>query len=169
MKLSSKARYAIMAMMEVAINKDAKPVTLADISEEHGLSISYLEQLFARLRQSKLVQGTRGPGGGYRLARNADTISIAEIANSVEDKIRAKKPLQTDQTSNGSYKLINDMWDDLSGQINSFLDAHYLGEFVNPHIGNATTNVATSTSTSKTDDTNVHRLDVVKDKNQHVA
>jgi len=168
MKLSSKARYAIMAMMEVAINKDAKPVTLADISEEHGLSISYLEQLFARLRQSKLVQGTRGPGGGYRLARDADTISIAEIANSVEDKIRAKKPLQTDQANNGSYELINEMWDDLSGQINSFLDAHYLGEFVNPHIGNATS-VTTSKSTSNTDDTNVLRLDLVKDKNQHVA
>ncbi len=164
MKLSSKARYAIMAMMEVAINKGSKPVTLADISEEHGLSISYLEQLFARLRQSKLVQGTRGPGGGYRLAKNPDQISIAEIANSVEDKIRAKKPRHNDQFNNSSYELINDMWDDLSTQINTFLDGHYLGEFVNPHIESS---IESSINISA--DSNIHLLNVPKNKDQQVA
>ena len=69
MKLSTKGRYAIMAMMEVALNQKTRPVTLADISEEQGISISYLEQLFARLRKNGLVKGTRGPGGGYCLAR----------------------------------------------------------------------------------------------------
>jgi len=162
MKLSSKARYAIMAMMEVAINKDAKPVTLADISEEHGLSISYLEQLFARLRESKLVQGTRGPGGGYRLTRNPDNISIAEIANAVEDKIRAKKPISNDGVHNGSYKLINEMWDDLSNQINIFLESHNLGEFVNSHIDGASRNATNDVN-------NVHHLNVANDKDQQVA
>jgi len=156
MKLSSKARYAIMAMMDVAINKDNKPVTLADISEEHGLSISYLEQLFARLRQYDLVKGTRGPGGGYRLAKDPEQISIAEIANAVEDKIRAKKPLSSDADSNGSYEVISGMWDDLSNQITEFLSSHNLGEFVNPHIkSNA--------------NANIHHLKAEDDKDQQVA
>lgn len=140
MKLSSKARYAIMAMMDVAICNDNKPVTLADISEEHGLSISYLEQLFARLRQNDLVKGTRGPGGGYRLAKQADQISIADIANAVEDKIRAKKPLSNSEFNLESYNLINEMWDDLSVRLNTYLETCMLEEFIAPHTQEKLTN-----------------------------
>lgn len=153
MKLSSKARYAIMAMMAVAIQKDARAVTLADISEEHGLSISYLEQLFARLRKNKLVSGTRGPGGGYRLAKSAEQISIAEIANAVEDKIRVKKPLTQSEFNMNSFEVINTMWDNLSLRLNDYLGHCMLSEFVNPHVNQ---------------ESNSH-LKLVKDKNQQVA
>jgi len=161
MKISSKARYAIMAMMEVAIHKDAKPVTLADISEEHGLSISYLEQLFANLRQNDLVKGTRGPGGGYRLAKQAEQISIAEIADAVEDKIRVKKSLSDDEYNQGSYQLINNIWDDLSLQIHDYLDKRMLSEFVNSHIHEGVANSA--------DVKNIHHLNMPGGKNQQVA
>ena len=160
MKISSKARYAIMAMMEVAIHKDAKPVTLADISEEHGLSISYLEQLFANLRQNDLVKGTRGPGGGYRLAKQAEQISIAEIADAVEDKIRVKKSLSDDEYNQGSYRLINNIWDDLSLQIHDYLDKRMLSEFVNSHIHG---------EVASADAKNIHHLNLSDGKNQQVA
>ena len=133
MKISSKARYAIMAMMEVAIRKESKPVTLADISEDHGLSISYLEQLFARLRCQKLVAGTRGPGGGYRLSKPANEISIAEIANAVEDKFRIKQPLSKTESNLSSFATINTMWDSLSVRLNDYLGDCMLSEFVDPH------------------------------------
>jgi Rrf2 family iron-sulfur cluster assembly transcriptional regulator len=155
MKLSSKARYAIMAMMEVAIRNNSRPVTLADISEEHGLSISYLEQLFARLRNNKLVAGTRGPGGGYRLAKPAEQISIADIANAVEDKIRVKKPLTQTEFNVNSFKVINGMWDNLSDRLNDYLGHCMLSEFVNPHITDPT-------------DSSSH-LKLVKDKDKQVA
>lgn len=161
MKISSKARYAIMAMMEVAIHKDVKPVTLADISEEHGLSISYLEQLFANLRQNGLVKGTRGPGGGYRLAKQAEQISIAEIADAVEDKIRVKKSLSDDEYNQGSYRLINNIWDDLSLQIHDYLDNRMLSEFVNSHIHGEISNSAEAK--------NIHHLNLQNGKNQQVA
>jgi len=161
MKISSKARYAIMAMMEVAICKDAKPVTLADISEEHGLSISYLEQLFANLRRNGLVAGTRGPGGGYRLAKQPDQISIAAIADAVEDKIRVKKSLSDDEYNRGSYQLINNIWDDLSLQIHDYLDQRMLSDFVNSYIPGDTS--------GPLEGKNIHHLNMHGSKNQHVA
>ena len=156
MKISSKARYAIMAMMEVAIRKESKPVTLADISEDHGLSISYLEQLFARLRTKKLVAGTRGPGGGYRLAKSANEISIAEIANAVEDKFRIKQPLSKTESNLSSFATINTMWDTLSVRLNKYLDGCMLSEFVNPH-------------TQQESESDANHLKLVQNKDQRVA
>ena len=75
MRLSTKGRYAVTAMMDIALHQRVGPVTLADISQCQGISLSYLEQLFAKLRKGGLVEGVRGPGGGYRLARPADQIS----------------------------------------------------------------------------------------------
>ena len=85
MRLSTKGRYAVTAMMDIALHQKVGPVTLADISQCQGISLSYLEQLFAKLRKGGLVKGVRGPGGGYRLARPADQISVADIIQSVDE------------------------------------------------------------------------------------
>ena len=87
MRLSTKGRYAVTAMLDLAIHYEEGPVSLADISETQGISLSYLEQLFARLRKNGLVEGLRGPGGGYRLSRSPDEISIARIINAIGEGI----------------------------------------------------------------------------------
>lgn len=138
MKFSTKSRYAVLAMMEVALRQKSKPVTLADISEKQGISVSYLEQLFARLRKTGLVKGTRGPGGGYCLARPLDNITIAEIVTAVEDKLQAKQPIAVEGEQNIRLGLINEMWEELSHQIHQYLSSITLGQFVNPHIDSVT-------------------------------
>ncbi|MGH8513788.1 MAG: Rrf2 family transcriptional regulator, partial [Gammaproteobacteria bacterium] len=82
MRLTTKGRYAVTAMLDLAIHEDRGPIALADISLRQGISLSYLEQLFARLRKSGLVKSARGPGGGYRLGRTAQNISVAEVIQS---------------------------------------------------------------------------------------
>ncbi len=120
MKLSTKGRYAVTAILAVAIGEKNKPVTLAEISEEQGISISYLEQIFARLRKNQIVKGTRGPGGGYCLSREPKDISITEIVIAVEDQLRVQRPIGNGQ-ANARSSLINSMWDDLSQRIQSLL------------------------------------------------
>ncbi|MGF1526086.1 MAG: Rrf2 family transcriptional regulator [Candidatus Competibacterales bacterium] len=133
MKLSTKGRYAVTAMMDLAIHdaRNQGPMTLAEISQGQGISLSYLEQLFARLRKRGLVAGVRGPGGGYRLARPATEISVADIVVAVDDKANgvvakagddAKDPDQIDITQA--------LWSELSCQILTFLEGITLGEFV---------------------------------------
>lgn len=121
MKLSTKGRYAVTAIIAVAMGEKTKPVTLAEISEEQGISISYLEQIFARLRKNQIVKGTRGPGGGYCLSREAKDINIAEIVIAVEDQERVQKPIGNGQ-ANPRSNLINSMWDNLSLRIQSLLN-----------------------------------------------
>lgn len=132
MKLSTKGRYAITAIMAVAIGEKARPVTLAEISEEQGISISYLEQIFARLRKHQIVKGTRGPGGGYCLSRGANEISIADIIIAVEDQLRVQKPIGNGQ-SNQRSDVINTVWDNLSRKIHSFLGSVTLADLLNGH------------------------------------
>ena len=88
MKLSTKARHAITAMMDLSINDKYRPVTLADISQCQGISLSYLEQLFAKLRKGGLVVGVRGPGGGYRLARSPHAISVAQVISAIDETVQ---------------------------------------------------------------------------------
>lgn len=120
MKLSTKGRYAVTAVMAVALGDSSKPVTLAQISEEQGISISYLEQIFARLRQHDLVKGTRGPGGGYCLSRGAENVRISDIVTAVEDQERVQRPVGNGQ-SNKRNEQINAMWNDLSASIHECL------------------------------------------------
>ncbi len=121
MRISTKGRYAITAMLDLALNaKDGHKVTLADISEFQGISLSYLEQLFARLRQAKLVQGTRGPGGGYRLARAANEISITDIVIAVDDKFGQAAPLNQIDIR---HQRTQELWDILSDQIQTYLSS----------------------------------------------
>ena len=128
MKLSTKARHAITAMMDLAINDNYKPVTLADISQCQGISLSYLEQLFAKLRKSGLVVGVRGPGGGYRLSRSPSEISVAQVISAIDENV---KPQEQNELSIqfDDRCITHQIWDELSSKIYNYLDNVSLGEF----------------------------------------
>ena len=126
MKLSTKGRHAVTAMMELALQHEKGPVTLADISTQQSISISYLEQLFARLRQHGLVTGMRGPGGGYCLARPAHEITIANILSTVDEVSRRDdQPLAQSEIPEGMR-----MWMNLSNRIYDYLNSITLAEAV---------------------------------------
>ena len=126
MKLSTKGRHAVTAMMELALQHKKGPVTLADISAQQAISISYLEQLFARLRQHGLVTGMRGPGGGYCLARPAAEITIANILATVDDVTRREEQPHTQ----GEVPAGAQMWLHLSNRIYDYLNSITLSEAV---------------------------------------
>ena len=91
MKLTAKGRYAVTAMVDLAVHQDEGPINLADVSQRQGISQPYLEQLFAKLKRSELVTSVRGPGGGYRLSRDSEQISVAEIVGSVDETVDATR------------------------------------------------------------------------------
>ena len=129
MKLSTKGRYAVTAMMDLAIHEKFGPVTLSDISLCQGISLSYLEQIFARLRRNGLINGTRGPRGGYRLARPADLITVADIITAVSEKIDTTRCEGKENCQNGERCLTHELWADLSAQIHNFLAGITLAQF----------------------------------------
>lgn len=131
MKLSTKGRYAVTAMMDLAIHDYEGPVTLADISNCQGISLSYLEQLFAKLRKSGLVEGVRGPGGGYRLGKPAGQISIADIIAAVDENIDATRCKGNEDCHGGEKCLTHQLWTDLSKSLYEFLDGLTLASFIN--------------------------------------
>ena len=122
MKLTSKGRYAVTAMLDVAIHSASGPVPLADISERQGISLSYLEQLFAKLRKKGLVASVRGPGGGYRLGLNASDISVGMVVHAVDESVEATRCHGRGNCQGGSRCLTHSLWDDLSKQISDFLN-----------------------------------------------
>jgi len=126
MKLSTKGRHAITAMMELALRHKKGPVTLADISAEQSISVSYLEQLFARLRNHGLVTGMRGPGGGYCLRRPATEITIAEILSAVDDAMPARR----ERIPGEEWPQSVIMWNQLSARIYDYLNDLTLAEAV---------------------------------------
>lgn len=130
MRLSTKGRYAVTAMLDLTLNGVKGPVTLAEISENQGISLSYLEQLFAALRSKELVRGVRGPGGGYYLGRNADDISIANIICAVDEWVEFTRCGGRKNCSRGSRCLTHTLWDDLSAEIFDFLANISLGDLV---------------------------------------
>lgn len=123
MKLSTKGRYAVTAMLDLALHGQSGPVTLTEIANGQGLSLSYLEQLFARLRRRGLVEGMRGPGGGYRLARPAAEISVADIITAVDENVDVTRCAGRENCQDGERCLTHDLWTDLSRQLYEFLDA----------------------------------------------
>ncbi len=131
MKLSTKGRYAVTAMMDLAIHDIHGPVTLEDISKCQGISLSYLEQLFARLRTHGLVEGVRGPGGGYRLGKPASQISVANIITAVDESLDATGCKGKENCHDGQRCLTHQLWQDLSAQLYTFLDGISLSDFVN--------------------------------------
>ncbi|MCO6553096.1 MAG: Fe-S cluster assembly transcriptional regulator IscR [Gilliamella sp.] len=131
MKLTSKGRYAVTAMLDVALHADSGPVSLADISERQEISLSYLEQLFARLRKNGLVRSVRGPGGGYILSRSMDQIAISSIVKAVDETVHATKCHGQDGCQGGVRCLTHTLWNDLSERIEDFLTSITLSELVN--------------------------------------
>jgi Rrf2 family iron-sulfur cluster assembly transcriptional regulator len=121
MKLTSKGRYAVTAILDLAFHLQEGPVNLAHISKRQDISLSYLEQLFARLRKRKLVKSTRGPGGGYSLTRPADRIAVAEVIAAVDELVDATRCSGASNCHDGQQCLTHDLWDDLSRQIVNFL------------------------------------------------
>jgi len=130
MKLTSKGRYAVTAMLDLALQADQRPVTLAGISERQGISLSYLEQLFTRLRRQGLVSSTRGPGGGYALSRSAHDIAIAEVVAAVDESVDATRCGGKGDCQDGQRCLTHDLWTELSEQVYSFLSGISLGQLV---------------------------------------
>ncbi|EGN74736.1 iron-sulfur cluster assembly transcription factor IscR [Idiomarina sp. A28L] len=130
MRLTSKGRYAVTAMLDVALHKDKGPVPLADISERQGISLSYLEQLFARLRRSGIVSSVRGPGGGYQLGRSASDISVAAVIHAVDESIDATRCQGKSDCHGGTRCLTHSLWAGLSERIDEFLSAITLAELV---------------------------------------
>ena len=130
MKLTSKGRYAVTAVLDIALNAEKGPVSLADISERQHISLSYLEQLFAKLRRDGLVKSVRGPGGGYRLALPTDQISIGMVISAVNENINVTRCLGKGNCKNGVECLTHTLWEDLSNRIESFLNEITLAELV---------------------------------------
>ncbi len=135
MRLTTKGRYAVTAMLDLAINRDRGPITLADISQRQGISLSYLEQLFSRLRKRGLVDSTRGPGGGYRLSRSADAIAVADVISAVDETVDATRCKGQQNCQDTRACLTHQLWSDLSGQIRDFLDGITLAQVLDkrPH------------------------------------
>lgn len=130
MRLTTKGRYAVTAMLDLAINRGQEPITLADISQRQGISLSYLEQLFSKLRKHNLVSSARGPGGGYRLSRAAETIAIAEIIVAVDETVDATRCKGQQNCHDARACLTHQLWTDLSGQIREFLNGITLAQVV---------------------------------------
>lgn len=130
MKLTSKGRYAVTAMLDVALHSTRGPVPLADISERQEISLSYLEQLFSRLRKEKLVDSVRGPGGGYLLARQASEIAIGQVIRAVDETVDATRCSGQSDCQGGERCLTHSLWQDLSDRISLFLDGITLGELM---------------------------------------
>ncbi len=131
MRLTTKGRYAVTAMLDLALHADSGPVALADISERQGISLSYLEQLFAKLRRNDLVKSVRGPGGGYCLSRPESEIGVAEVIDAVDESVDATRCHKSDEgCQQGSVCLTHHLWCDLSEQIHQFLSGISLADLV---------------------------------------
>ncbi|UCE88259.1 MAG: Fe-S cluster assembly transcriptional regulator IscR [Pseudomonadota bacterium] len=130
MRLTTKGRYAVTAMLDLAIHYKDGPITLADISHRQGISLSYLEQLFSKLRKQGLVDSTRGPGGGYRLSREADAIPVADVITAVDEKVDATRCGGLANCQDDQQCLTHELWSDLSEQIYVFLKNISLGQLV---------------------------------------
>jgi len=131
MRLTTKGRYAVTAMLDLALHFDDGPITLADISQRQGISLSYLEQLFAKLRRKGLVDSTRGPGGGYRLSREPAEIPVADIIIAVDEKLETTRCGGLANCQDDERCLTHELWTELSDQIYQFLTGISLGNLVN--------------------------------------
>ena len=137
MKLTTKGRYAVMAMTDLARNSDGSPMTLAEIAERQDISLSYLEQLFAKLRRGGLVRSVRGPGGGYLLSRSAEAIRISDIVLAVDEPIRATRCQPGSPVSCQGTKgrcMTHDLWEELSNHIILFLSSVSLDDVINQQV-----------------------------------
>ncbi len=130
MRLTTKGRYAVTAVLDLALHQDNGPVSLAAISERQQISLSYLEQLFAKLRRNEIVCSTRGPGGGYKLKNNVDEVSVSDIILAVDEAYKVVD-CEDSEGCHADYQcLTHDLWQELSNEIKTFLDGITLSEIM---------------------------------------
>ena len=130
MRLTTRGRYAVTAMLDLTLHAQDKPISLADISERQSISLSYLKQLFSRLRQSGLVSSVRGPGGGYHLGSPSEDIYVAQIIDAVNESIDATNCQGKGDCQGGEICLTHTLWSDLSNEIHRFLNDISLADLV---------------------------------------
>ncbi|MDB4076392.1 Fe-S cluster assembly transcription factor [Porticoccaceae bacterium] len=130
MRLTTRGRYAVTAMLDVTLHAQDKPISLAGISERQSISLSYLEQLFSGLRQAGLVSSVRGPGGGYLLGRSSDGIFVAEIIDAVNESLDTTSCQGKGDCQGGEICLTHTLWSDLSKEIHGFLNGISLADLV---------------------------------------
>tara|TARA_B100001123_G_C14489903_1_gene701877 strand:+ start:70 stop:507 length:438 start_codon:yes stop_codon:yes gene_type:complete len=133
MKLTSKGRYAVMAMADLAKTNKNQPISLTEISLRQGIPISFLEQIFLKLKKNNLVQSSRGPTGGYLLTRNPEEIKLSSIIKAVDEKVKTvgcKKESKKSCTGKSIKCITHDLWDDLESHINSFFEKNTLRDII---------------------------------------
>lgn len=128
MRLTTKGRYAVTAVLDLAIHQHKGPVSLAAISERQDISLSYLEQLFSKLRRNGVVKSTRGPGGGYKLMNRAEDITISDIIVAIDESCQVASCEDTGGCQGDYQCLTHDLWQEISNEIRSFLDGISLAE-----------------------------------------
>lgn len=136
MRLTTKGRFAVTAMIDLALRQDKGPVTLAGISQRQDISLSYLEQLFGKLRRHEIVESVRGPGGGYNLARKAQNVTVADIIIAVDEPLDAtqcgsKGNCHGSDHENGIHCMTHDLWSTLNAKMVDYLDSVSLQDLVN--------------------------------------
>ncbi|MCB1791173.1 MAG: Fe-S cluster assembly transcriptional regulator IscR [Gammaproteobacteria bacterium] len=131
MRLTTKGRYAVTAMLDLALHHGGGPITLADIAQRQGISLSYLEQLFARLRKRHLVSSVRGPGGGYTLGRGANDIFVAQVISAVDENVDTTRCGGAHNCQDNQQCLTHDLWQDLSNRIYDYLNQISLQDLMN--------------------------------------
>jgi len=135
MRLTTKGRFAVTAMIDLALRQSGGPVTLAAISQRQQISLSYLEQLFGKLRRNELVESTRGPGGGYTLGRKADSITVADIITSVDEPIDATGCAgKNNCLGEGTPCMTHDLWDQLNAKMVEFLSSITLQKLIDDQL-----------------------------------
>lgn len=130
MKLTTKGRYAVTAMLDLALHNAHGPINLADIAKRQEISLAYLEQLFAKLKKSSLVESARGPGGGYRLKRPADEISVRDVIDAVDEPVDTTRCGGLENCQGELRCLTHDLWEDLNTRISEFLNGVTLAELI---------------------------------------
>ena len=133
MKLTSKGRYAVMAMADLANVKDKQTTNLTEISLRQGISISFLEQIFLKLKKNNLVQSSRGPAGGYSLTKSPEEIKLSSIIDAVDEKVKTvgcKKESKKGCTGKSIKCITHDLWDDLETHINNFFEKNTLKDII---------------------------------------
>tara|TARA_Y100000590_G_scaffold248192_1_gene278916 strand:+ start:71 stop:511 length:441 start_codon:yes stop_codon:yes gene_type:complete len=133
MKLTSKGRYAVMAMADLAKINANQPTNLTDISLRQGISLSFLEQIFSKLKKNNLVQSSRGPSGGYFLTKQPEEIKLSSIINAVDEKVKTvgcKKESKKGCTGKSVKCITHNLWDDLEKHINSFFEKNTLKDII---------------------------------------
>jgi len=130
MRLTTKSRYAVTSLIDMVMHSDMGPVSLADISTRQGISLSYLEQLFAKMRRNKLVVSTRGPGGGYSLGNSPASVCIADIIKAVDEEMNVINKNVMDGSTNYEPCLTEKLWEELSEQIHDYLTTISLADMI---------------------------------------